>query len=434
MPDPIDQTSTSTSPLRRDALHRWIVVWHVIFYIALVVPTALALFARDLNRSPGMVLGLSLALGLWYTLVMVWLPSRTEGKWGPYWSLLYLAGAIGLWIPLALAHPAYYITASTFFGLMWGTLPFGLAVAGNILMFGIIFLSQSLNKGEPFEISGFALIIGAFVLAWSVLLALWMRTIMRESTQRKLLIEQLEATQAELANAERQAGIMQERQRLAQEIHDTLAQGFTSIVMQLEAGEQALPAEAAEAQAYIQRAREMARLSLVEARRLVQALRPSPLEGASLPDALKRVTERWGRETGVKIEFTVTGSPYELHPDAEVTLFRATQEALANVRKHAQADSVNITLSYMDDQLILDVQDDGIGFDEERTVGAPPRFESGYGLPAMRQRVAQFGGEVILESTPGGGTTLAVQIPIGIDPGGAIPVDNGTQWIGGSDG
>jgi signal transduction histidine kinase len=411
MPDPIDQTSTS--PLRRDALQRWIVVWHVIFYIALVVPTALALFTGDLNRSPGMVLGLSLALGLWYTLVMVWWISRAVEKWVPYWTVLYLVVAIGLWIPLALAHPAYYITASTFFGLMWGTLPFGLAVAGNILMFGIIFLSQALNKGEPFEISGFALIIGAFVLAWSVLLALWMRTIVRESARRKLLIEQLEAAQAELANVERQAGIMQERQRLAQEIHDTLAQGFTSIVMQLEAGEQALPEGATDARAYIQRAREMARLSLVEARRLVQALRPSPLEGASLPDALKRVTERWGKETGIQIEFTITGNPYDLHPDAEVTLFRATQEALANVQKHAQADSVNVTLSYMDDQLILDVQDDGMGFDTERMVSDPTRFASGYGLPAMRQRVAQFGGEVILESQPGRGTTLAVQIPIG---------------------
>jgi signal transduction histidine kinase len=417
VPEAIDQLSTSTPPPRRDALQRWIVVWHVIFYIALIVPTALALCAEDLDRPPGLVLGLSIVLGLWYTLVMVWWVPRAKEKWVPYWTVLYLAVAIGLWIPLALAYPAYYITVSTFFGLMWGALPFGLAVAGNIIMLGLIFWLQSLIEGEPFEISGVSLIIGGFALAWSVLLALWMRTIMRESTQRKLLIEQLEAAQAELADAERQAGVMQERQRLAQEIHDTLAQGFTSIVMQLEAGEQALPVEAVEAQAYIQRAREMARRSLVEARRLVQALRPSPLDGASLPDALERVTKRWGRETGIQVEFTMTGNPYELHPDAEVTLLRATQEALANVRKHAQADLVNVTLSYMDDQLILDVKDNGIGFDEERMEGAHPRFESGYGLPAMRQRVAQFGGDVILESKTGGGSTLVVRIPIGVDPG-----------------
>ena len=104
-----------------------------------------------------------------------------------------------------------------------------------------------------------------------------------------------------------------------------------------------------------------------------------------------------------------TGTPLPLHPGVDVTLLRATQEALANIHKHAQAQNVSVTLSYMGDSVLLDVQDDGVGLN-----GATPSpFGGGFGLQAMRERAAQFGGELLLESEPGGGTTVVVQIPIG---------------------
>jgi signal transduction histidine kinase len=218
--------------------------------------------------------------------------------------------------------------------------------------------------------------------------------------------------------AERQAGILEERQRLSQEIHDTLAQDFTSIVMQLEAAEQLLSEESNGAKSHILKARDTARASLVQARRLVQALRPESLEGASLPEALERVASRWSQETGIKIGFTLTGNPCTLHPEAEVTLLRATQEALTNIQKHAQAHTVSVTLSYMGDQVALDVQDDGRGFDPENQ----PTHQNGagYGLQTMRERVAQLDGMVVVESSPGLGTTLAVQIPVD-DPTEGLP-------------
>lgn len=237
---------------------------------------------------------------------------------------------------------------------------------------------------------------------------------MRESTERKRLIEQLEAAQTSLSAAERQSGILQERQRLAQEIHDTLAQGFTSIVMQLEAAEQMLPEGSTAAQSHLQKARDVARTNLAQARRLVQALRPEPLNGASLADALKRVASRWSDDTGIKTGFSFTGDPYPLSSEAEVTLLRATQEGLNNVQKHAQAHEVRITLSYMEDQVALDLQDDGRGFDPEYTPSL--HSEGGYGLQAMRERVTQLNGEVVIESAPGKGTTLAIQIPIETKP------------------
>jgi signal transduction histidine kinase len=241
-----------------------------------------------------------------------------------------------------------------------------------------------------------------------------MRSVMRESTERKRLIEQLQATQESLAASERQAGILQERQRLAQEIHDTLAQGFTSIVMQLEAAEGALPDEASPVRNHIRQARDTARASLTEARRVVQALRPAPLDEASMVEALRRVVERWKQESRIKTDFTVTGEPQALHPELEVTLMRAMQEALANVLKHTRAQQVNVTLSYMDDQVALDIQDDGCGFDPENPPRSPDRVGVGYGLQAMNERVVQLGGEVIIESAPELGTTVAIQIPMEI--------------------
>jgi len=408
----IAPNSNNAKPPRREAWERWVVVWHVVFYLTLIVPTILTQTTESIGYPPWLVLVLSLILGTWYGAIMIWLVPRTGGTGQIIWSVVYLVGAIALWFPLARSHWAFFITASSFYGLMWGTLPFSLAVVGNVLMTSLIIWVQSLNLNKPITLSIDIVLIGAVAVGWSALLALWMRSVMRESSERKRLIEQLQSTQESLAAAERQAGILQERQRLAQEIHDTLAQGFTSIVMQLEAAEEAILNEKNPASTYIQQARDTARASLTEARRLVQALRPALLEQASLMEALGRVTERWRQETGIETEFAATGEPQALHPELEVTLLRAMQEALANVHKHAQAHHASVTLSYMADQIALDVQDDGNGFDLENPPTPSGRVGGGYGLQAMRERVAQLGGEVIVESDPGCGTTVAIQIPM----------------------
>lgn len=407
-----DSSSAIPPPARREAWERWVVIWHIVFYVSLAVPTILALLAEELNRSQLSVLGLSLALGVWYGLIMVWLLPRTRGKFQLIWSIIYLAGAILLWFPLARTHWAYFITASSFYGLMWGTLPFGLAVAGNVILTAVIIWIQALNLGKPVTLSANLFLVGAVVIGWAALLALWMRTIMRESAARKLLIEQLEAAQEELAAVERRAGILQERQRMAQEIHDTLAQGFTSIVMQLEAAEEVLPEGLTSVQSRIHKARDTARTSLAEARRLVLALRPESLEESTLPDALRREAGRWADNTGIKTEFAVTGDPVPLHPETEVSLLRAMQEGLSNVHKHAQAGEVSVTLSFMADQVALDVHDDGQGFDLNNETSSSDQGGGGFGLRVMRQRVGQIGGEVLIESSPEQGTTLVVQIPI----------------------
>jgi signal transduction histidine kinase len=221
-----------------------------------------------------------------------------------------------------------------------------------------------------------------------------------------------------LVEQARRAGLIGERQRLAHEIHDTLAQGFASIVMNLEAADAILPAGhySTQAQWHLGQARLTARESLAEARRLIWALRPKLLEEAPLPDALARLIERWSEASGIAAHATVTGSPRQLQPEVEATLFRVAQEALTNVRKHARANRAALTLSYMHDRIALDARDDGTGFDPGIIGEAPSStHEGGFGLGTMRERVERLGGTLSIESAPGEGTTLAIELPLAAD-------------------
>jgi signal transduction histidine kinase len=216
--------------------------------------------------------------------------------------------------------------------------------------------------------------------------------------------------QAQLLTQAREAGVLEERQRMAREIHDTLAQGLTGIVTQLEAAQRT--SDDAEHQRRIGNAKQLARDSLAEARRSVQALRPQALENARLPEALAEQAARWSATSGVAAGVTTTGEARPLHPEVEVTLLRVAQEALANVAKHANASRASVTLSYMEDVVTLDVLDDGKGFHGEGSHTA----DGGFGLTAMRQRVQRLAGQLEIESEQGRGTAVSASVP-------AIPVE-----------
>ncbi|WP_250575005.1 sensor histidine kinase [Nonomuraea sediminis] len=206
-----------------------------------------------------------------------------------------------------------------------------------------------------------------------------------------------------LLSQAREAGVLDERQRMAREIHDTLAQGLIGIIAQLQAAEQATDDPAAW-QRHLSLATGLARESLSEARRSVHALRPAPLETGRLADALSGVAGRWSALHGLEVALTTTGTPRPMPPEVEVALLRTAQEALANVAKHAQAGRVGVTLSYMEDSVALDVRDDGKGFD-------PADGSSGFGLIAMRQRVEGLSGTLQIESEPGAGTGISASVP-----------------------
>jgi len=231
-----------------------------------------------------------------------------------------------------------------------------------------------------------------------------------QSRRRKQTIAELDAALAEnaalharLVAQAREAGVLDERARLAREIHDTLAQGLTGIVTQLEAAASDDPQVR---RRHVDTARALARESLSEARRSVQALAPGRLADAQLPEAIRAMAKDWSETARVAVHVDVTGDPVPLLPEIEVTLFRVAQEALANVGKHARATRAGLTLSYMDDVVVLDVRDDGVGLDPDRTPG--------FGLAAMEQRVRRVSGTLVVEGgdvDSGDGAAVSATVP-----------------------
>lgn len=394
---------------RVDAWERWDWLWTVIFYGSILVSVLVVWQDGDRTTPLWIPLLLSAGLVLWH-----WgglrLAYRNVTRWDEQAlpRFIVLTGDIVITFVLINISPAFYFVLFGLFSQIFRHLPLRYAIAASFLATAAIIYAQVTEDGQAFSFDDPRILIFLALGLAGIALGVWVTAIIGQSTRRRELIEQLEAAQADLAAAERREGVLEERQRLAREIHDTLAQGFTSIVMHLEAAEQALPDDLPTLSRHLDRARETARFNLDEARRVVQDLRPDLLEEHSLPDAIQRAAARWSEETGIPVATNTTGNVVAVHPDIEIVLLRATQEALNNVRKHARATAVQLTLSYMDDVVILDVADDGQGL----VNAEPAAFAGGYGLEAMQERAAQVGGSVIVESEPGEGTTVVVSVPV----------------------
>lgn len=309
---------------------------------------------------------------------------------------------------------------------------YGLGSRWRVLGFGVTALVVSAALSGSYPSRSAAEILHYLVIA-AVLMGLVLNSAtitvqaMEQNQERGRMIDELALANRRLEesmaeNAElhaqlvaraRETGVVEERQRLAGEIHDTLAQGLTGIVAQLQAAERARE-RPDEWMRHVTLAQSLARSGLTEARRSVRALRPEQLEDASLPEAVDGLARTWSAQSGITAAVETTGTPTRAGVDVEATLFRVAQEALSNVAKHAGASTVNLTLSYLEDALLLDVQDDGIGY--EPAAGEAPteaaEKDGGYGLINMRRRLAQVGGMLTVESTPGYGTTLNAMVPL----------------------
>lgn len=204
------------------------------------------------------------------------------------------------------------------------------------------------------------------------------------------------------------SGMEAERHRLAHEIHDTLAQCLAGIVTQLQAAQEATDALARER--HTSKALGLARDGLTEARSSMQALRPPVLEEARLPDAIENITRAWTARTGITVATRVLGVSASLPTDAEVALLRTVQECLTNTERHAHADRVTLTLHYRPDRAMLEVKDDGTGFDA--IIRPEPDTDGhGYGLVAMRERIEALTGTLTIDSRRGRGTTIRAEVP-----------------------
>ncbi|MFC5993194.1 sensor histidine kinase [Pseudonocardia hispaniensis] len=363
------------------------------------------------------VTGALVAVTLAWTLLLAVLPPVRADE--PWFGAVYLVGLLALTAALTWLSPffaflvlALYVHAFRFLRGHWRFA----AVAAAAAVAAYAQMGGRFAEPSPGWWAGLlALVAGNMVVAGGFS---WFSALgARQTERRKQVITELAQTNSRLAAAleenaglhaqllvqAREAGVLDERQRMAREIHDTLAQGLTGIVTQLEAA-MAAGADEELRDRHIGLARGLARESLREARRSVDALRPEPLEAAQLPDAVADLAHRWSETSGVAVRLDTTGVPRALLPELEVTLFRVAQEALANVAKHAAATTVGVTLSYMDEVVVLDVRDDGSGF----TLG---ERSGGFGLTAMTQRLRRVSGACTIESAPGEGTALSASVP-----------------------
>jgi signal transduction histidine kinase len=349
--------------------------------------------------------GALLALVPWYLLVgRRAMYTRYDGQHPAWQGTAYLIGLVPL-----LAVAEVYAGIDTFILLALCPQCF-MAVASYrrsiaaVVALNAISVVVALIQGEDAQDLVITAGIAVLGVAFSVGFGTWISRIISQSSERAELIGQLEQTRAELASANREAGVLAERTRLASEIHDTIAQGFTSIVMLVQAAEALLEAnELGQASRQLSLIDQTARENLAEARALVADLTPAALTSDTLPDALARLTERVGQELGVKASFRADGEPATLGTSIEVVLVRVCQEALANVRKHAKASSILVRLEFGEFGARLAISDDGIGFDAGLT-------SEGFGLRGMRARVAEAGGALTVRSVPGAGTTVRAEI------------------------
>jgi signal transduction histidine kinase len=288
-----------------------------------------------------------------------------------------------------------------------------------------VVLAGSQSGGMPVHgATQWALFAGLLIVHNALLMLVARFTFQEEqrSRDRAVTITELERTNAALQQAldenaalhtqllvqAREAGVADERRRLAAEIHDTIAQGLTGIIAQLQVVANA--PDLAVSRVHLERASALARHSLGEARRSVHNLAPVALADDGLPEALKKTVAEWGERTGIRAEFTVTGTGEQLHDEVSATLLRIAQEALSNAARHAAAARVGVTLSFMGDEVTLDVRDDGRGFDP---LAVPARTGTGgFGLDGMRARAERIAGSLAVESEPGHGTALSARVPL----------------------
>ena len=366
---------------------------HAGFFVLLAASASRFVDAHGLAGVTPLVLGLSVVLTVIYVLgIAFW--ERTA-----HLRQIWVAAVVAAWCALVLVAPSFgWCAVPLFFVCLRVLRPAPLIVAVVLLTATVIF--AQLRIAERVELISVLVPIAVATMATAVFLEL-----RRESERRRQLIDQLWRTRGELAEAERRAGVSSERERLAREIHDTIAQGLSSIRMLLQAAERAGSGDE-----HVRRAGEVAEDNLEEARLFVRGLAPAVLERRSLQAALRALAEATVAETGIDVRFEVVGSPLPTSADDDAVLLRVAQGALANVREHSGARTVGVTLSYLDDEVSLDVRDDGVGFDQ---ANPPSGVGRGFGLGGMRARVERLGGTLAVESVRGEGTAVAATLPVG---------------------
>ncbi|CAM5289822.1 two-component sensor histidine kinase [Streptomyces avidinii] len=330
--------------------------------------------------------------------------------WPPLHRLARLAAVLTAWAALVLLAPSFAWVAVPLFFDVLRVLPRAAAYALVVLLTLLVIFAQ-LSLAPRFD---FDLVIGPAAVA-ALATAVFVHA-QRQSARQRVLIDDLIRTRRELAATERRAGTLAERQRIAMEIHDSLAQGLSSQRMLLQAAERTWDTDPDKAHAHVRNAASIAELNLAESRRFVHDLAPTDLaHGGGLDAALRTLAERESHNgLAVTLHVDDAGAGAPVPERVQSALLRIAQSALANVREHSGATTARLTLTRLDDQVILDIADNGRGFAPAALPDSPtgsPTGTRGHGVRAMRTRVRQLGGTLTIESAPGEGAVLSVAVP-----------------------
>ncbi|WP_328993526.1 sensor histidine kinase [Kribbella sp. NBC_01245] len=323
----------------------------------------------------------------------------------PGW--LWLALLVAGWFGLVLLAPSFAWCAVPLSFVALRVLPFrpACAVVAAMVVTTVVTWTRMSDRLDP------TILLGPVCVA--VLAVGAYRVLERDALARQSLLDELRAAQGDLADAQHRAGVLAERARLSREIHDSVAQGLSSINLLLQAADSEWENRPAAAREHATQAAATARDGLDEVRRVVRDLAPAELAtepgDPALADALRQTCERLAAHSEVEVRVQVHGTPVRLGPEIETALLRTARGALANVLEHAAASTAVVTLTYQPDAVALDVRDDGRGLPEDPRPTAPDR---GRGLAGIRDRLQELGGTLVLESEPGEGTALAASVPL----------------------
>lgn len=320
-------------------------------------------------------------------------------------SLIWLALLSAEWLGLLwVSADAAYLVFPLFFLFLH---LLGRWVGSAAILVSTIVAVCALGIRGGWSVGG---VVGPFVGAGvALLIGLGYQALAREAQQREALVRELLATRGELAAREHESGVLAERARLAREIHDTLAQGLSSIQMLLHAAERA--DDTRPGIEHIRLARETAAANLVEARRFIRELTPPQLDDQTLGGALRRLARTQWATQGLDVQVRVSDT-IVLPMHLQTALLRITQGAIANVIQHAHAKTATVTIGVENDRLRFTVEDDGTGFDAEHPEPGTAERSDSFGLRATAERVQQLGGRLEIDTASGRGTTLTVDLPL----------------------
>lgn len=374
--------------------------------VSLVLVSLLALARMPLNEALlHIVLVTAFSFLLFYGMVEM-------PRWGTLGKLVWLSAVTAVWISDMTISPVaiYWVFLLFFVSLRAFNDWRGLLFVAIDLAIAIIFqIPTGLTLGGIMGPALSAVVVVAINYAFT--------TIGRVSRERLLLIDELLSTREQLAESEREAGVAQERERLAHEIHDTVAQNLSSIQMLLHAAERDLgnldvaEEELEQPLRRMEAARRAASNNLAETRAMIAALTPAGLREASISEALERIAADFAHASDMDIQVETHGEPQKLPMRVEAGLLRIAQGAVSNAVQHSGASRVRVTLTHEPEEIRLDVVDNGVGFDIAAQAGKPAGLGH-LGLDAMRSRAAELGGELTIESAPGGPTAISVAVPV----------------------